>query len=155
MKNEYPDLGADFEVVHYTQFFRDLIKNKQLKMKKGIEARVTYHDPCFLGRYNDMYDAPREILASIPGINLVEMHRTRENSFCCGGGGGNFYTDLIGGKESSPSRIRVREALATGAQVLAVACPVCVTMLEDAVKSEELEDKLAVKDLAEIVREAC
>jgi Fe-S oxidoreductase len=155
MKNEYPNLGADFEVIHYTQFFRDLIKNKQLKIKKGIEARVTYHDPCFLGRYNDVYDAPREILTFIPGISLVEMHRVRENSFCCGGGGGNFYTDLIGGKENSPNRIRVMEAYNTGAQVLAVACPVCVTMLEDAVKSEELEDRLAVKDIAEIVMEAC
>ena len=155
MRNEYPKLGADFEVLHYTQFLRHLIKNKKLKPTAGFKARVAYHDPCFLGRYNDEYDAPREVLATIPGIDLVEMHRRRDNSFCCGGGGGNFYTDLIGGKENSPSRIRVREAYGTGAQVLAVACPVCTTMLEDAIKAEELEGKLAVKDIAEIVKEAC
>jgi len=155
MKNEYPELGADFAVLHYTQFLRHLINNKKLKPAAGLKARVTYHDPCFLGRYNDEYDASREVLASISGIDLVEMHRTRDNSFCCGGGGGNFYTDLTGGKENSPSRIRVREAHETGAQVLAVACPVCTTMLEDAIKAEELEGKLAVKDVAEIVREAC
>lgn len=151
MKNEYPNFGADFKVVHYTQFLRDLIKNKELKLKKSFKARVTYHDPCFLGRHNNEYDAPREILGSVPGVDLMEMRRTRQNSFCCGGGGGNFYTDFIGGKENSPNRIRMREAYNTGVQVLAVACPVCTTMFEDAVKAEGLEDKLAVKDIAEIV----
>jgi len=155
MKNEYPRLGADFEVIHYTQFLRDLVKNKKLKPTTGFKARVTYHDPCFLGRHNDEYDAARETLTSIPGIDLVEMHRTQANSFCCGGGGGNFYTDLIAGKENSPSRVRVREAHETGAQVLAVACPVCITMLQDAIKAEDLEDRLQVRDVSEILREAC
>ncbi|MCK4723289.1 MAG: (Fe-S)-binding protein, partial [Dehalococcoidia bacterium] len=155
MKNEYPELGADFEVIHYTQFLRDLIKNKKLKPTKGFKARVTYHDPCFLGRHNEEYDAPREVLSSIPGVELTEMESRREHSFCCGGGGGNFYTDMLGGAENSPSRIRIREAYATGAEVLAVACPICMTMLDDAVKVEGLEDKLGVKDIAEIVRQAC
>ena len=154
MKNEYPKLGADFEAIHYTQFLRDLIKNKELKLTKGFKIRVTYHDPCFLGRHNKEYDAPREILSSIPGVKLVEMESTREHSFCCGGGGGNFYTDMLGSAESSPGRIRIREAYTTGAEVLAVACPVCATMLEDAVKAEGLEDKLAIKDIAEIIIEA-
>ena len=155
MKNEYPELGADFEVIHYTQFLRDLIKNKKLKPAKGFKARVTYHDPCFLGRHNKEYDAPREVLSSIPGVELTEMESRREHSFCCGGGGGNFYTDMLGGAENSPSRIRIKEAYATGAEVLAVACPICMTMLDDAVKVEGLEDKLGVKDIAEIVRQAC
>jgi len=155
MKNEYHELGADFEVAHYTQFLRDVIKNKKLKPTKGFKARVTYHDPCFLGRHNKEYDAPREVLLSIPGVELVEMGSRREHSFCCGGGGGNFYTDMLGGAESSPSRTRIREACATGAQVVAVACPTCLTMLEDAIKVEGLEDKLVVKDVAELVKEAC
>jgi len=153
MKNEYPALGADFEVVHYTQFLRELIKNKGLKPGSGFKACVTYHDPCFLGRHNNEYDAPREILSSIPGLELREMESTREHSFCCGGGG-NFYTDMLGGAENSSARIRIREAYGTGAGVVAVACPVCMTMLEDAVKTEGLEDKLVVKDIAEIVKEA-
>ena len=153
-KNEYPALGGDFEVVHYTQLLADLIKSKQLKIAGGFKAKVTYHDPCFLGRYNKEYDAPRNILTSIPGIELVEMRRKKEHSFCCGGGGGNFYTDLVGGKENSPSRVRIREIYKTGAQILAVACPTCITMLEDAVKSEDLEGKIVVKDIVEIVIEA-
>jgi len=115
---------------------------------------VTYHDSCFLGRRNNEYEAPREVLKAIPGIELVEMERNRENAFCCGGGSGNFYTDFFGGGEYSPARIRVREAYETGANILAVACPICMTMLSDAVKAEELEEKLIIKDVSEIVKEA-
>jgi Fe-S oxidoreductase len=125
-----------------------------LKFKKVPEVKVTYHDPCFLGRHNKEYDAPRDVLSAIPGVELVEMRMNREHSFCCGGGGGNFYTDIIGGKDNSPNRVRVREAYKTGAKVLAVACPVCITMLDDAIKSENLEGELQVKDIAEIVAEA-
>jgi len=155
MKNEYSKLGADFGVVHYTQFLRDLIRNNRLKLAKNSKVRVTYHDPCFLGRHNREYDVPRELLRSVPGLEIVEMESTREHSFCCGGGGGNFYTDLLGNAENSPSRIRAREASATGAEVLAVACPVCATMLEDAIKAEELEGRIRVRDIAEVLKEAC
>jgi len=154
MKNEYPRYGGNFEVKHYTQLLRDIIRDGKIDISQGVNAQVTYHDPCFLGRHNGEYDAPREILQSIPGIKLVEMERNRENSFCCGGGAGNFYTDFLHGKENTPSRIRVREAAETGAEVVAVACPACMTMLDEAVKTEELEGKLVVKDIAEIVREA-
>ena len=154
MKNEYPLYGASFEVKHYTQVLRDIIRNGKIDVSKGLNARVTYHDSCFLGRHNGEYDAPREILQSIPGIDLVEMERNRENSFCCGGGAGNFYTDFLHGGENSPGRIRVREACETGASILAVSCPTCMTMLEEAVKNEGLEEKIVVKDIAEIVKEA-
>lgn len=154
MKGEYPQYGGSFEVKHYTQLLRDIIRKGKIDVSKGLNARVTYHDPCFLGRYNGQYDAPREILQSIPGIELMEMERNRENSFCCGGGAGNFYTDFLHGGENSPGRIRVREAYDTGAKILAVACPSCMTMLEDAAKTEGLDEKLAVKDIAEIVKEA-
>ena len=155
MKNEYPRLGAEFEVLHYTQLLRDLMKERRLSVAKDIQAKVTYHDPCFLGRYNKEYDAPREILTSVPGIKFVEMRRTREYSFCCGGGGGNFYTDLIGGGENHPARVRIREVRDSGASIVAVACPICLTMLEDAVKSEGLENQVSVKDIAEVLDEIC
>jgi len=151
MKNEYPRYGGTFEVKHYVQVLKDIIWEGKIDVSKGLNARVTYHDSCFLGRYNGEYDAPREILSRIPGVELVEMQRNRENSFCCGGGGGNFYTDFLGSSENSPGRIRVREAHATGANVLAVACPICATMLEDALKVEGLEEQLRVMDVCEIV----
>ena len=152
MKNEYPQYGVNFEVYHYVQIIREIIGNGDIDVSKGLDSRVTYHDPCFLGRYNEEYDAPREILKSIPGIELVEMERNRENSFCCGGGSGNFFTDFLGSIENSPARIRIREAHDTGADILAVACPTCMTMLEDVLKVEGLEENLMVMDISEIVK---
>ena len=152
IKNEYPQYSASFEVYHYVQVLREIIGNGEIDVSKGLDSRVTYHDPCFLGRYNGEYDAPREILKSIPGIELVEMERNRENSFCCGGGSGSFYTDFFGSIENSPARIRIREAHDTGADILAVACPACMIMLEDALKVEGLEENLKVMDISEIVK---
>jgi len=155
MKNDYPTYGGEFDVSHYTQLLLRLVRDSKLDISRGFKAKVTYHDPCFLGRWNAEYEAPRAILHAIPGVELMEMERNRDGSLCCGGGGGNFYIDLLGGSESSPARRRVREADETGANILAVACPTCLTMLEDAVKAEELEDRLAVRDIAEITAEAC
>jgi len=152
MKNIYPSLGGNFEVYHYTQILNDLIKKNKIKPSR-TEAKVTYQDPCFLGRYNNIYDEPRQILQSIPGLKLVEMERNRRDAFCCGGGSGNFVTDLLAGSADSPARVRVREAYETGADTLAVACPSCLTMLTDAVKAEDLDDKLAVKDISQISKE--
>jgi len=150
-RKEYPD---SFELFHYTQVLRDLIKEGRLKPNSELNTKVTYHDPCFLGRHAGEYEAPRDILRAIPGLKLVEMARSRENSFCCGGGSGNFYTDSFGGGPDSPSRIRVREALDTGASVLAVACPVCALMLGEAVKDEGAADKIAVRDVSEILKDS-
>jgi Fe-S oxidoreductase len=150
-RNEYPD---GFEVFHYTRILRELIEEGRLKPESELNMKVTYHDPCFLGRHAGEYEAPREILKAIPGVDLIEMERNRENSFCCGGGSGNFYTDFFGGGENSPSRIRVREACKTGANILAVACPTCAVMLSEAIKDEGIEEKLTVKDIAEIVKES-
>ncbi len=155
MKNRYPEQGADFEVFHCTRIVSDLIREGALDPGAGLTATITYHDPCFLGRWNDEYERPRQILKAIPGVHLVEMEKSRESALCCGGGGGNFCIDLLGGSESSPARRRVREAQQTGATILAVACPKCLVMLEDAVKAEGLEDKLMVRDISEIVCEAC
>jgi len=152
IKNKYPRSGV-FEVFHYTQLLSEIIREGKVRLSE-LKYKVTYHDPCFLGRYNEVYDAPREILKSIPGIEVVEMKRTRENSFCCGGGSGNIVMDLLGGSTESPSRIRVREAYETGAEILAVACPSCMATLDDAVKDEGLEGKITVKDIAELVQES-
>jgi len=150
---EYPSLGGNFEVWHYTQILANLMKDKKIPISE-YKVKVTYHDPCYLGRHNGVYEPPREVLKSIPGVELIEMSRNRENAFCCGGGGGNFFTDILGVGEESPGRIRIREALDTGAEILAVACPMCSKMLDDAVKAEGLEEKIKVQDVAEIVNAA-
>jgi Fe-S oxidoreductase len=152
-KKAYPRLGGKFEVFHYTEILAGLLREKRVTLS-GYKAKVTYHDPCYLGRHNLIYDTPREVLMRIPDIDLVEMQRNRAGAFCCGGGGGNFFTDMIGPGEDSPSRVRIREAAATGAEVIAVACPQCAKMLTDALKVEEKEGSLEVLNLAEIVRRA-
>jgi len=154
IKNDYPACGGSFQVMHYTQLLLNLVRDKSLNLSKELNAKVTYHDPCFLGRHNNEYEAPRELIRAIPGAKLVEMPRIRENSFCCGGGSGHFYTDLLRGSRDTQSRIRVREAAKTGADILAVACPICLTMLEDAVKVEALEEEISVKDISELMRKA-
>ncbi len=154
IKNDYPKFGGSFEVKHYTQLLAELVSQGRIDVAKGLSARITFHDPCLLGRHNEEYDAPRNVLKSLPGVELIEMDRYRENSFCCGGGGGNFATDFLGGGVKAANRIRVREALSTGAEILAVACPTCATMLEDALKSEEAEGKIKVMDVAGLVKEA-
>jgi len=152
-KKEYPKLGGDFEVRHYTEMLSSAIKEKKIQPLR-FEASVTYHDPCYLGRHNQIYEAPRNVLKSIPGLELVEMDRNRMNAFCCGGGGGNFFTDILGTGEESANRVRVREAAETGARVLAVACPCCAKMLDDAMKTEGLENTLRIMDISEIVNQA-
>jgi Fe-S oxidoreductase len=153
-RNEYGKFGCEFEALHYTQLMQDLIKDGQLTFPGEVNARVAYHDSCYLGRHNGEYESPRAILQSIQGVELIEMERNRDNAFCCGGGGGNFFSDILGVGENSPARIRVREARDTGCEILAVACPICAGMLSDAVKIEELEKEIQVRDIAEIAVEA-
>jgi len=147
-KNEYNEL--DIKVKHYTQIIPDLIKKKKLSFSKKFEKTVTYHDPCFLGRQNQIFDEPRDILKSIPSLNFVEMDRTRERALCCEGGGGRMWIEAYETMERTAT-IRVKEALDCGAEILATACPFCLLTLEDAVKSGELEDKIQILDIVEIV----
>ncbi|MBW1910679.1 MAG: 4Fe-4S dicluster domain-containing protein [Deltaproteobacteria bacterium] len=149
-QNEYPE--APFRARHYTLVLRELITHGKLRFKKGVEATVTYHDPCYLGRYNRIFNEPREIIRSIPGLNLVEMTHHGADSLCCGGGGGRMWQDLDG--EVKMSEIRIREAGATGAQILVTACPLCRIMLEDARKVAGLNETLRVMDLNELVSQA-
>jgi Fe-S oxidoreductase len=149
-KRDYPKLKGNFEVFHFTEILARLIREKEIVLNE-YPVKATYHDPCYLGRHNQLYTPPREILNLIPGLELVEMRRNRVNAFCCGGGGGNFFTDIIGSGEDSPARVRIREALDTKAEFLAVACPQCAKMLTDGVKGERREENLEVLDLAEMV----
>jgi len=152
MKNDYPAQGGKFQVFHYTQALAFAMKNMKFKAELP-QIRVAFHDPCYLGRHNTDYESARMILRAVPGVKLVEMDRNRKNALCCGGGGGNFFTDLLSGGDDTSARVRVREAAATGASVLAVACPMCAVMLEDAVKAENLEKTLTVREVSEIVME--
>jgi Fe-S oxidoreductase len=149
MKNKYSGL-KNIEILHYTQLLHEIIQKDLIRLPK-LNIKVTYHDPCYLGRYNEIYDVPREILESIPGLELVEMPRNRKNSFCCGGGSGNFVYDLLGRSEDSPGTVRVKEAYETGADFLIVTCPSCKLMLDDALKKEEFQNKMVVKDLSELI----
>jgi Fe-S oxidoreductase len=151
LKNDYPALGGRYLVHHYTQVMAFAMDRLNFSTEVP-HARVAFHDPCYLGRHGGDYESPRMMLRALPGVELVEMGRHRKNALCCGGGGGNFFTDILSGGGETPSRVRVREALSTGAQVLAVACPQCAIMLEAAVKAEGLESRLAVKEVSEIVR---
>ena len=149
-RNEYPE--APFNARHYTLVLRELIAHGKLQFKEGERATVTYHDPCYLGRYNRIFDEPREIICSIPGLHLVEMTHHAADSLCCGGGGGRMWQDLNG--EVKMSDVRIREAEATGAQILVTACPLCRIMLEDARKVAGLNETLRVMDLNELVLQA-
>lgn len=153
-RNEYPKLGGEYDVMHYTQFLAPLMG--RLPWQRELGYRVTFHDPCYLGRHNGEYDAPREMIRQIPGLEFVEMFRCKENGYCCGGGGGGMWLDSFTGEHVRErlSERRVREAVETGAQVLVVCCPYEVSRFEDAVKSTGNEGKLIVRDVIELVDEA-
>jgi len=147
------DYSEDYEVFHFSELIANLIKEGKLTPRKDFGGvKVTYHDPCYLGRHGGIYDAPREVLAAIPGIDFVEMERSREQSMCCGGGGGGLWMEKLKGERLSD--LRVEEALAAGASVLATACPYCITMFEDSVRTLNAEDRIMVKDVTELFLES-
>jgi len=150
-KNEYPEFGADFQVVHHSQFITQLIATGKLKLRQGSERTITFHDPCYLGRYNGVYESPREILSSLGRIELKEMARSHENSFCCGAGGANFWYKVE--QKKKVGVIRFEEAQQANANVLATACPFCTSMLEDASVTLGAKSAIAVNDIAELVAE--
>ena len=152
-KNDKPYSDAGLPVQHYTQFVAEAIENNKLKLSRAVNKKVTYHDPCFLGKRNEIFDAPRQILESLKGLELVEMKRVKENSFCCGGGAGRVWTEDAA-PEKRPCVNRVREALELAVEVIATACPFCITTLEDAVKVLDAEDKIVVEDILELLKEA-
>jgi Fe-S oxidoreductase len=151
-KNEYPEFMVHFEVVHISQFLCELMAQGRLTLSKSFDHKVTYHDPCYLGRHNTVYDDPRTVLTRVPGLELIEMPESRENSLCCGGGGGRIWMETVKGERFSD--LRVAQAVETGAEVLATACPYCIANFEDSRLALKDEHALAIKDITEIVAEA-
>jgi Fe-S oxidoreductase len=160
LKNEYPDFGGTYEVIHHSTFLEQLIAEGKLKPSKEVVGncstaggrRITYHDSCYLGRYNGLYDAPRNIVRSIPGAHIDEMHRVRDRGFCCGAGGGRMFMEEKTGKRVNIER--TEEALAVHPDIIGTACPFCMTMLVDGVKEKEAGETVQVKDIAELILEA-
>ncbi|MCP4130879.1 MAG: (Fe-S)-binding protein [bacterium] len=151
MKNDYPEFDGCFEVYHYTEILA-VIRGQ---LSPGtLPVKVTYHDPCYLGRWNNSYGASRALIQAIPGIEFIEMERNNASSLCCGGGGGNYYSDMLGSGVHSPGRTRVREAKETGAEIIVVSCPLCYKMLDDAIKDEGFEDSMRVMDIAQLILES-
>ncbi len=150
LKNEYPQFGGNYEVIHHTDFLQDLIRTGKLNLEKRTLEGVTFHDSCYLGRYNGIYDAPRNLLKDT-GIEVMEMSRNRDRGFCCGAGGARMFMEETKGKRVNIER--TEEALALNPKVITAACPFCMTMLTDGVKAKNADDKVQVKDVAEIIAE--
>ncbi|MBW2607437.1 MAG: (Fe-S)-binding protein [Deltaproteobacteria bacterium] len=150
-KNEYPEFMVNFEVIHMSQYLLELINDGRLELTGKYPKKVTYHDPCYLGRHNDVYDEPRDLLNKVAGLELVEMEAHGKNSLCCGGGGGRIWMDTP--QEERFSDIRLKQAKETGAQILATSCPYCITNFEESRLNLEYEDVLEVKDITEIVND--
>ena len=153
IKNEYPKFGGDFEVVHYTQFIADLIKQGKIKLTNDLNSKLTYHDPCYLGRYNNVYQEPRGILQSIPKVKFAEMERSGSSSFCCGGGGGLMWIEEQPGT-TKISHMRLEDVLKTGADTVVTACPYCLQMFEESIEHKGIQNKLKAMDLIEVVETA-
>jgi Fe-S oxidoreductase len=150
-KNEYPEFMVDFEVVHITQYLFDLSHEGRLEIKKEYGKKVTYHDPCYLGRHNGIYDEPREVLKKVPGLEMNEMPDCREDSLCCGGGGGRVWMETQKGERFSD--LRIGQAMDVEAEVLVTACPYCITMLEDSRITMGVDERIEIKDITEIIQE--
>ena len=155
LRNEYPALGVDWNIVHHSQFLLELLDNGRLTPRLSLGYRVTYHDPCTLGRYNGVYDEPRRVLAAL-GAELAEMPRSRDNSFCCGAGGGRIWmTELKRADAPRPSEQRIDEAVALGGiDYFVVCCPKDVTMYEDAIKTSGHQGEIELRELTELVWES-
>jgi Fe-S oxidoreductase len=154
LKNEYPELGGNYEVVHHTQFLMDLVDDGKITIEGGkFEGkRLTFHDPCYLGRANGIYEAPRKLIEKLD-VELVEMKRCKSNALCCGAGGAQMFKDSEKGKKEINIE-RTEEALEVKPEIIATGCPFCNTMITDGIKSKEKEQKIRVLDLAELVANA-
>ena len=150
-KNEYPEFKVNFEVVHISQYLFDLINEGRLELTKEYGKKVTWHDPCYLGRHNGIYDEPREVLKRVPGLALHEMPESRVDSFCCGGGGGRIWMETP--KSERFSNIRLEQAIGVGAEVLVTSCPYCITQFEDSRLTLNVTENIEVKDITEILQE--
>jgi Fe-S oxidoreductase len=153
IKNEYPEFGGNYTVISHTELINDLLKDKRIKLSKVMNEKLTFHDPCYLGLHNGVYEAPREVLKAIPGLQVDERQRSKRESFCCGAGGARMWMEEHIGKQVNIERSQ--ELLATGASRIATACPFCYVMIDDGVKAQGVEeDEVKVGDLAMHILEA-
>jgi Fe-S oxidoreductase len=152
IKNEYPALGGNYEVIHHAELLEHLVRTGKLTPGTGYSGKVTYHDPCYLGRHNRIIEEPRSVLSAIPGVEQIEMRRCKERGFCCGAGGARMWLEENIGKRINMERMD--EALGTGADVVSTACPYCMIMLDDAVRANAKEDDVRVLDLSQLVEES-
>ncbi len=154
LKNEYPQLGGTYEVLHHSQFLDELIKNKKLSFKDGLYKgkRITYHDPCYLGRANQVYESPRNLILKLKA-ELVEMKNCRSKGLCCGAGGAQMFKEAEKGDKEINIK-RTEQALEANTEIIAAACPFCNTMLSDGIKNKEMENKVALMDIAELIANA-
>jgi Fe-S oxidoreductase len=150
LKHEYPMYGGEFKVVHYTELIADFIRQGKLNLTNELNSKLTYHDPCYLGRYNNVYLEPRRILQAIPKTRLEEMERSRDTGFCCGGGGGLMWIEEQPGT-TKINQMRLEDALKTGAETVVTACPYCLQMFEDSIEHKGVKDSLKARDLVELV----
>jgi len=150
-KNEYPEFSVNFEVIHISQYLFQLINEGKLKISKDYAKKITYHDPCYLGRHNGIFDEPREVLKKIPGLELVEIAESREESLCCGMGGGRIWMETHSSDRFS--NIRLDQAIEVGAEVLVTSCPYCITILEDSRAVLNYDDVIQIKDITEVLQE--
>jgi len=150
--NEYPEFKVNFEVVHIAQYLDELIETGRLELSGKYDKKVTYHDPCYLGRHNDIYDEPRKVLQKIAGLELTEMADAFDDSLCCGGGGGRIWMETVKGERFSD--LRLEQAVAAGADVLATACPYCITHFEESRLTLGDDEGLEIKDITEVIAEA-
>ena len=154
LKNEYPDYDGNFEVLHHSEFIEQLIQNKQLTVDKSIfnQKKITYHDPCYLGRGNKIYEAPRNVIKQTNGT-LIEMHRNKSRALCCGAGGAQMFKEPENG-EMEVFELRTMDALEVNPEIIITACPFCMTMLTDGIKLKEKEEQIQVLDIAELIAKA-
>ncbi|MEE4354639.1 MAG: (Fe-S)-binding protein [Desulfatiglans sp.] len=150
-KREYPEFMVNFEVIHMAQYLCELIDDGRIKLSGEYGKKATYHDPCYLGRHNGIFDEPREVLKRVPGLELNEMPDCREESLCCGGGGGRIWMETKKGERFSD--LRIEQAMDVGAQALITACPYCITMLEDSRVTMDADERIEIKDITEIIQE--
>ena len=150
IKNEYPDFGGDYEIIHHSEFIQELFENGHLSSKTQYDKTVTFHDPCYLGRHNKKYNEPRNVLENVLDIDkIMEMKENKESSMCCGAGGGNMWHEINEGDRINVARFN--QALDTNAEVVATACSFCTIMMDDAMKVTGKENEVEIQDIAEIV----
>jgi len=152
LKNEYKDFGGQYEVIHHSQYISGMIREGKLKPANALTAKVTFHDSCYLGRWNNVYDEPRAVLEAVPGVEFVEMKNHHDQSMCCGAGGGRMWMEETIGKRVNITR--TEQALDTGASIIAASCPFCMTMMNDGIKSKEKQDTVKIMDIAELMDQA-